>query len=519
MAELEDLFPEMQAKPQGADINSLFPEMQERETTAAGFGEAALSLGSGIAAQPIAGVAGIISGLYNGDADAGAETVKGVQEALTYDPRTLSGQQILEKVTQAVTPVAQAYGKAETALGNAVLEQTGSPELAAAAHTLPSATLELLGVKGIRNLPKGQSNLSPNIAKAVTQAAPDIKKLKGEASKIYKQIDDSGVRVKPETYDNFVSSLTEKMKKQGIDPTLHPDATSVLKRLQSEAGQPKTISELMTLREIASDAARSIVPRDSRMANIILDSLDDGIDSAVSNIGSKAKDARGLWRRAMKSQQIADMVESASHTASGLENGLRIEARKILRNKKKRMGFTKDELNALRKIEQGTALSNLTKFLGKFGISEGQATSMLGASIGMGGGGALGATFGGAGGAAFGAVAVPALAQIAKKTAQNLTSKHTRMADELVRAGSNGREIAKAYFKNVPKDKRSIQELTNLLASPNVNPESLSNFPLKDKIAQDAAYLARQIKKRAKQAEVAAEITAPAAIESQQEEQ
>jgi len=56
---------------------------------------------------------------------------------------------------------------------------------------------------------------------------------------------------------------------------------------------------------------------------------------------------------------------------------------------------------------------------------------MLGASIGIGGGGAIGSAFG-PGGAAVGALTVPALGQIAKKTAQRITLNNTKYADDLV---------------------------------------------------------------------------------------
>jgi hypothetical protein len=242
------------------------------------------------------------------------------------------------------------------------------------------------------------------------------------------------------------------------------------------------------------------------------------LDTLSSQIGGKFKEARALSQRAFKSQAITDMIENASHTASGMENGLRIEARKILKNKKKRRGFTNDELSALRTIEQGTTSANTAKFLGKFGISEGQATSMLGASIGIGGGGAIGSFFG-PGGAAIGALGVPALGQMAKKTAQRITLNNTKFADDLVRSGKNAKEITKSYIKNTPISKRNVSDLTDLLLDANLNPSAIKGMPSSKsaagKMIDDSIHFANEIKRRAKQAGSVAVIAAPGIIKQE----
>ena len=268
----------------------------------------------------------------------------------------------------------------------------------------------------------------------------------------------------------------------------------------------------------AKGAANDVDKTDARLGSIIINELDSGIDKLASQIGGKFREARGLAQRAFKSEDIADMIENASHTASGLENGLRIEARKILKNKKRRRGFTKDELSALSQIEQGTTTANMAKFLGKFGISEGQATSMLGASIGIGGGGAIGATFGPVG-AAIGALTVPAIGQIAKNTAQRITLNNTKFADDLVRAGKNSKDITRAYLKHTPIADRKVSDLTDLLLDVDLTPADIRALPssktVAGKLSSDAVFFANEIKRRAKQAGSAALIAQPELQEQQ----
>jgi len=513
-----------------------------------GLGEALLSIGSSVLAEPIAGISGIVSGVFGGSQSA-TDTVRMVQDALTFDPRSEAGKEKLKNIGELVgkgvdivrkplsglgglgtlatggtlEEAAQTVSEVQergvsTVLGEATLEATGSPELATIAHTLPTAALELLGVKGLKGAKLKGQKLSPSVSKAITQAAPDLKVIKQRASDAYKALDESGIRVKPKVFDNFVDGLQKKLAKEGIDKTLTPKSQAVIERFISEKGIPKTPSDLETLRKVASNASRSIDPPDARIGTIIVDELDTAIDSLSDQIGGKFREARGMAQRGFKSRDIADIIENASHTASGMENGLRIEVRKLLKNKKRRRGFSADEIQALNQIEQGTTSANVAKFLGKFGISEGQATSMLGASIGIGGGGAIGSVFGPVG-AATGAVAVPALGQFAKKTAQRITLNNTKFADDLARSGKNAKRVTRAYLKHTPVKNRSVSDLTDLLLDQNLDPINIKSLPKSmtpaNKLISDAVFFAEEIKRRAKQAGSAALIASPTLQEQQ----
>lgn len=468
---------------------------------AQGVGEVAANIGSSIVAEPIAGIAGIVTSLIGDSAD-GAKTVDVVRNALTFDPKTKEGKAKLKSLGETLEPVGKAISSTEKFLGDAVLEATGEPALAAMAHSLPTAALEALGVKGLRSTRLKDAKLSSNIAEAIQQSAPDIGKLQTAKNNAYSALDDYGINVKANVYDNFANGINSRMIKEGVDQTLTPKSNAALKRIVDAKGTPKTLSELDTLRKIAKSAANDIDKADARLGTIIVNELDKGVDALSSQIGGKFKEARGLAQRAFKSQDISDMIENASHTASGMENGLRIEARKILKSKKRRKGFSADELASLKQIEQGTTAANAAKFLGKFGISEGQATSMLGASIGIGGGGAIGSVFGPAG-AAAGAIAVPAIGQFAKNTAQRITLNNTKFADDLVRSGNNAKGVVRTYLKHTPRGSRSVSDLTDLLLDPNLKIDDIKSLPKSAegtaKLVADAKYFANEIKRRATQ--------------------
>ena len=504
--------------------------------------ETAGAIVTGAVAEPIAGLVGLITSPFVGVEQA-TKNIEAVRDAITLDIRTDVGKRnikvvgdLVEKgVDLANIPLSGLVGIGEilagqgieqaaksvervqeegvsTVLGERVLEETGSPALAAIAHSLPTAALEALGVKGLKSTALSGEKLSGNVAEAITQAAPDLQTIKKRASDAYNELDNLGIKVRPIVFEQFANKLSDRLNREGIDPTLHPKSTAALKRITDDIGQAKTATELDTLRKIAQSAASSIDPPDARLGSIIIREIDSGLDALSGQIGGKFKEARALSQRAFKSQAITDMIENASHTASGMENGLRIEVRKLLKNKKRLRGFTKDEIATLRKIEQGTTAANIAKFLGKFGISEGQATSMLGASIGIGGGGAIGSVFG-PGGAAVGAITVPALGQFAKKTAQRITLNNTKFADDLFRAGKDAKEITKAYLKSTPIADRNVSDLTDLFLEANLKPADIRGLPssksASGKLVLDAVHFANEIKRRAQQAGAAALITTP----------
>jgi len=350
--------------------------------------------------------------------------------------------------------------------------------------------------------------LPRSVNKALREAAPSVEQFKTQARSIYTNIDNLGASVRPASFDKFADSTAAKLKAAGFDAGLHPKAASVLNRISNEKGQIKSLSDIDVLRRVAQGAASSIEPDEKRVGSIIVEQFDDFLDNLkgsdfagteFTGVGSQLKEARSFWRKARKSELIHEAVEKAQDQASGFENGIRIQLRSILNSKKKSRGFTKDELDGMKQVVRGTPIANAAKFFGRFGISEQQATSMLGASIGVGGGASLGSAIGGAAGAGIGAVVVPALGQVSKSLAQKLTRNNARAADQIVRAGKDGKKIVQAYFKNVPKKQRSSAELTQLLMRPDISLEAIEKSfakkgtPLADKVVQDAVHLVKTI--------------------------
>jgi hypothetical protein len=144
-----------------------------------GAGETALHAATGIPAALGGGLtfAGTLAAT-GGDVDAAKAVQEATQNALTYQPRTKSGQAGAETLNAAMS----LPGKAGEALADptqAALTKAGvSPEvagvLAAAVRTAPDAVLQLLGLKGMTKVGEGiaDARAAADAAAAAKQAAP-----------------------------------------------------------------------------------------------------------------------------------------------------------------------------------------------------------------------------------------------------------------------------------------------------------------------------------------------------------
>ena len=457
---------------------------------AIGAAENVASLVSGAVSEPLAGMAGIAQSINPfADEGAGAETVKATREALTYKPSTEAGIEQQQAVGEFIAPVAEKLSEAESYLGSGALDLTGSPFIASIAHSLPTAALEILGFKGSKGLRGGHKAPSPkDIKKAVVESAPEVEQIKKASRAIYKEIDKSGVTIKPKSVNSLVNKIASKTRKEGLDKRVSPKAAGAVDSIKEMTEIPQKLGELDIQRKIAQQVAKSPDPTEAMYGSIIIDEIDDFMDSlsakdvTAGNVetAKKYSSARQLWGRAKRSELISEAIEKSADTASGSENGLRIELRKIVNNKKKSKFFTKEELNSMRGVIQGDKVTDTAKFIGTMGFGSGGGAHNLIPLIA-------------ASGAALAnplALAGPAIAgSIARKIAHSRSLTKTKLVDKVILAGKDGNEIAKAYLSSVPKSKRRASDLAELLSDPDVDLNSLKFIANETMI--DAAAIAK----------------------------
>ena len=269
------------------------------------------------------------------------------------------------------------------------------------------------------------------------RAAPTRETLRETARQGFQRAERQGVVFTTDAVDAFADGLNAELKKQGFNARLHPRAAAAIDEIGSARGGDLPLEQLTLLRRIAQTAGQSAEPDERRIASIIIDSIDEFVDnvpteglvSGDSTAASAAlRDARRLWRRVRNSEIIADAVERARNQASGFENGLRVQFRRIANNPRLMRGFSGEERTLINRVVRGSAVENNLRRLATLSFGGGiQRTGLSGLA---------GVAAGGAAGGVPGAIAVPATAEAARRGAEALTRGSAELAEAAVLSGA-----------------------------------------------------------------------------------
>jgi hypothetical protein len=489
------------------------PSLGER---ALGVGENILSLGSGIIAEPVAGIAGLVQSVNPfADEGAGARAVEATREALTFDPRTRAGKSQQQALGEALTPVGEAMTGAERFLGENVLDLTGSPALASVAHSLPTAALEVIGLKGSKKLTDIKAPSDKLIKKTLVESAPEINQIKNASRAIFNELDQSGVSIKQSALKRLESNLDEIVKKQGIRERVTPEAFGAVQEIKKDIalGNPIPTSQMDELRTVAKNAIVKTDDNKIRVGSAIVDEIDSFLDDikaidiekgaqvSAKDVGKKYRAARKLWGRAKRAEMLQEAIDTGASRKAGVEKGIRNELNNLLNRKKSRKFLSDADVKAIRKVTDGDFKQNFPSLVGGMGLKLENSPSLFASIVGGGGVGALASQVPGAAGiavpAAIGAVTV---GTVAKEVAKKITKNRANFLKTMAGAGNDAERITKAYLRAVPKNKRSISDLSDLLLDPNIDLTALDN--ISNEMVQDAIKATR-FKRELTQAAVA----------------
>jgi hypothetical protein len=175
----------------------------------------------------------------------------------------------------------------------------------------------------------------------------------------------------------------------GLDETLTPGSTAVVKRMQAMTGRNMSIEDAMTLRKLANDAYSNAKPgtNDQRLARGIVRDLDTFLEgvatkgpqgqpnmAVVAGDPAKAKaaldQANSLSHAGYKARTIDTAIELAvaqsEKSGQSLDKTLRNEFgklnREIIEGNPER--FTPDEIKLIKEVTNGNGGRNLAAFLG-----------------------------------------------------------------------------------------------------------------------------------------------------------
>lgn len=289
--------------------------------------------------------------------------------------------------------------------------------------------------------------------------APSLDDLRQQANAIYQQADEVTGLPRENLTASF-DDIQQNALRQGLDPDLTPGADKVLSRLEDAATSPDpniSFRELDTLRKKAQIPAGNLANRtEAAIGSQMVESIDRVVSEASPELGAAIGKARDIWGRMRRTELIENAMAKAQNQASGYENGLRVQFRAILNNPKLRRGFSPEEVTAMERVVQGTAVSNWLKRIGRLGVGAGQQTNALSAVAGYG--------------------LIGAFSPVVGTAAQHMGSRATRQGVEnvrrLVASGPAAAQPAGRLSRKLIEDTARIGALSSHPINPYLGPSS-----------------------------------------------
>lgn len=237
---------------------------------------------------------------------------------------------------------------------------------------------------------------------AAAKAMPAADDLKSAASAMFESATGgTPLAVNDTSYLRFLGDVQQVAQKFRINPNLDQKSVGLWEVLRqmaddvAQGGKVIDMKDLHIVRQAAQRVAISSEGRDAAFANTVISKLDDFIQGLkpADVLGgadpSQAANAlmKGIstWSRANKAGLIEEAIYQAQNQASGVENGLRIQFRRLLQPSTRKL-FNEAEIKAIEQVANGTPLSNVMRLLGRFGFGTGSSSNMLGGTIGFGAG-------------------------------------------------------------------------------------------------------------------------------------
>jgi len=294
--------------------------------------------------------------------------------------------------------------------------------------------------------------IGSRVGQASPTKLPSAKDIKQSAG--YDQLDGPmrAARLSGGSYKNIVKDLVDEAQNFGLTTDLRRQFGGTLadfhKRAQGSGGA--SLHDLELLRRSLRNAAGNTLDKSSQALSArLIEKLDDAVDGlSAANIAAgnqtgrpvidALKEAREVYRTGSKAQLVEDAMTKAQSQASGVENGLRIQFRRILDNPKLRRNFNKTEIDAIEQVAKGNFTTNALRWLGSFGLPIDQGRSALGSLMGGGVGASIGSAVGGPVGAAIGAPLLMGVGTAARMGANSATRNAASVAEALVKSGPSG---------------------------------------------------------------------------------
>jgi len=310
------------SKPVPEDV---VEEVQEQGSTVGNLGRTALSIGTAIAAEPFAGLWGLMT--FAGTGGDLRRTVREIEEAretLTYTPGTVGGQQNLQAVASVLAPLAEGLETISENSADLAFKYTGSPEAAGTAAAIPLVALELAGIKGVRSAGRGVKQISEADVRKAQKAMLTHPELKYNGSVAEVKLNNNGrlvedkagkALVKAGVRENDAAVITNSTKqtKKGMKDMIRlfeeakgNDVIAMANKTTDPIGRAVTnrLQSLKTVRSGLGKRLDSIVQGDLGKTKV-------DITTSIAPINKMLNDAGiiGLNREFKNGQRVASRLD------------------------------------------------------------------------------------------------------------------------------------------------------------------------------------------------------------------
>lgn len=225
---------------------------------------------------------------------------------------------------------------------------------------------------------------SGNVTKLAAQGAPTRQAVKAQADMLYDRLRSAGITYDANSYEMMARNLASNLRQAGFRGRTAKEAADTLDYVFEQVGTSPDFGDFAAIRENASQLLRSADMRERKFGGMIVDALDNFATRSplitngsvpANQVAPLMREARATAQRNIKARTVEEAIERARNAASGFENGLRVEFRKLLNSPKARAGFTQVELDAFKDIVRGTSTQNLAAQFGRLGIGIGTKTA------------------------------------------------------------------------------------------------------------------------------------------------
>jgi hypothetical protein len=252
-------------------------------------------------------------------------------------------------------------------------------------------------------------------------AVPTADELRNAASKGYNTARDMGVRYKSSAVADIAGQARMQLEQDGILAELAPKTFKIIDKLTNPpANSSAPLEGVLAARRALKNARMDFTnPTEKLAAERAIRVLDDFIGSAdeaavlagpAAEAAKLVKDSAGNHAAAKRSDLIAGKLDRGDRQAavanSGLnmDNAIRQRANDILNSEKLQKGFSKFEIEMIRRVAEGDKTRNTVRFVGNLLGGGGGLQASVSGAIGA----TIGSFIGGPAGAAIGATGVPA---------------------------------------------------------------------------------------------------------------